>query len=435
MTKSSRVILYSVITVVLAGLAYAAYYVYTNTSFLRFHLAQEDLQANNFNVTNNSNQATNLPSAEQLDLLTLIPQTLQVPEKFRSGVLAKDRLLNVPAGFIISVFAAGLSEPRFFTFDADNNLIVADKDSGKIVLIKDTNSDGASDETITVDQGLQVMHSVFFYEGDLYAAEEHQVSVYRDVQTDGTYSKKEILVSGLPSGAGHSTRTVIIGPDKKMYVSVGSSCNVCEESDSRRAAVMRYNLDGSGAEVFASGLRNSVGITFYQDELWSVDMGRDQIGDDIPPEEVNVVKQGQHYGWPYCYGQGVVNPEYEGARESFCKNETAAPVYEMQAHSAPLGLTFMPEERGSSFNFPSQLEQNLFIGFHGSWNRSVPTGYKVVTIDTTAPSSQAVNFVTGWLETNGQAWGRPVDVGFDHNGILYISDDKAGIIYRVEYHD
>ena len=435
MAKTSRVILYSVIIVVLAGLAYAAYYVYTNTSFLRFNVAEEDLQANNFNVTNNVNQAANAASAPPLDIARLIPQTLQVPEQFRTGALAKERLLNLPAGFSISVFAAGLSSPRFFTFDAANNLMVADQGSGKILLIKDTNNDNTSDETITVDQGLQGMHSVFYDEGDLYAAEERQVSVYREVQPNGTYSKKEVLVSGLPSGGGHSTRTVIIGPDKKMYVSVGSSCNLCEEADQRRAAVMRYNLDGSGGEVFASGLRNSVGITFYAGELWGVDMGRDRIGDDIPPEEVNIIKQGQHYGWPYCYGQGVVNPEYQGGRESFCQNETEFPVYEMQAHSAPLGLVFMPESLPADFNFPSELAKSLFIGFHGSWNRSVPTGYKVVRIDTALRANKPVNFVTGWLESSGQAWGRPAGVGFDHQGFLFISDDKAGLIYRVEYRD
>lgn len=157
--------------------------------------------------------------------------------------------------------------------------------------------------------------------------------------------------------------------------------------------------------------------------------GRDLIGDDLPPEEVNIVEQGKHYGWPYCYGQGITNPEYND-RGDFCKNETEFPAYEMQAHSAPLGMSFSPDINN---NFPKNLEDNLFIGFHGSWNRSVPTGYKVVRIDLESEDSNTLNFVTGFLDNSGSAWGRPVDVGFDSRGYMYISDDRAGAIYCVSY--
>lgn len=403
---------------------YGTYFVYNNTSLLRPNPSTEQIAENNFN-TIDMNTNTEWTS----DVTTLVANTLIVPDQYRIGALAIGRTLYLPIGFDIQVFAAGLQAPRFFTFDDADTLIVADKGAGTIVMLPDVDADGIADEQIVIDRGLRVMHSVYYYNGDLYSAEEDSVSVYRDIQPDGSFIAKEELVSGLPSDGGHSTRTVIVGPDEKLYVSIGSSCNVCEESDERRASVVRYNLDGSGEEIFASGLRNSVGILFHGDTLWSVNNGRDRIGDDIPPEEVNILTAGHDYGWPYCYGNGMVNPEYAGAYEAYCTAETTYPTYTMQAHSAPLGLTFVPADT----SFPSALTGQMLIGFHGSWNRTIPTGYKVVRLDISNPDAEMVNFVTGWLDAAGDVWGRPVDVGFGGDGALYISDDQAGAIYRVTY--
>ncbi len=422
------------IVILLGVFGYAVYFIYSNTSLLRSGLTNDQLADNNFNTVDSTNtvavQNDNMEVAA--DYFNLPPQVLSVPEQYKIGTFEQELILNVPEGFTVSLFVAGLDEPRFIDFDQENNMIVADKGAGVIYLLKDNDRDGIADQKIVIDEGLRVAHSVFYYQRDLYAAEENKISVYRELQTDGTYSDRQVLVSDLPADGGHSTRTVIIGPDEKMYVSVGSSCNVCEETDGRRAAIMRYDLDGSNGEVFASGLRNTVGIEFFNGQLWGVNNGRDRIGDDIPQEEVNIIKQGKHYGWPYCYADGVVNPEYEGERESFCANETAFPKYLMQAHSAPLGLEFMDTAQ-DSMNFPPAFKDNLFIGFHGSWNRTVPTGYKVVRIDTTSNTNQVINFITGWLQEDGTAWGRPVDVEFDNQGMLFITDDKAGAIYRVEY--
>lgn len=427
MKRNTKIIILLLVIIFLIFLVFVLYYINKNTSLLGLNIEEEAIEKNNQNIIFEDDEVDG--QEEGVDLVKLESKELIVPEKYREGIFSESRVLNLPAGFEISVFAAGMKAPRFFDFDNDDNMIVADKGAGKIYLIKDDDKDGVADSTIDIDYDLRVPHSVDYYEGDLYAGEEHQVIVYRDLQADGSYTNKEILVHDLPASSGHSTRTVLVGPDKKLYVSIGSSCNLCEEEDTRRAAIVRYNLDGSGEEVFASGLRNSVGIEFKGNKLWAVNNGRDLIGDDLPPEEVNIVEQGKHYGWPYCYGQGITNPEYND-RGDFCKNETEFPAYEMQAHSAPLGMSFSPDINN---NFPKNLEDNLFIGFHGSWNRSVPTGYKVVRIDLESEDSNTLNFVTGFLDNSGSAWGRPVDVGFDSRGYMYISDDRAGAIYCVSY--
>lgn len=402
-------------------LGYAFFYVKENTSFLNFNVKQRDIEKNN-----DSTQ-----TSDTTNLTTLTPSTLIVPDKFKNGVFATERTINLPENFKISLFAGGFTSLRFMDFDNNGNIYVTDIRAGKVFLIKDTNNDGISDESITIDDELRSPHGIDYFEGDLFVGEENRIIVYRDIQTDGTFESRDLIIDNLPVG-GHPTRTIVVGPDRKLYVSIGSSCNLCEEDDKRRAAVVKYNLDGTGEEIYAEGLRNSVGLVFKLNDnlkydLWSVDNGRDRIGDDIPPEEVNVItEKGKHYGWPYCYGDQIANPEYP-ERTDYCKTETELPTFNMQAHSAPLGLTFMPEN-----SWPSSLSKDLFISFHGSWNRSVPTGYKIVRIDATDEDSEAVNFATGWLDDSGNVWGRPVDVKF-FGDKMFISDDQNGSVYLVEY--
>jgi len=334
------------------------------------------------------------------------------------------RSITLPEGLEIKLFATGLGKPRFFDVADDGTVYVTDI-TGNIFVLKDEDGDGVSDRKNYLDEGLRSPHGIDWYEGDLYVGEEHQVVVYRNVHVDGTYLEKEILVRGLPSGGGHVTRTVQIH-DGKLYVSVGSSCNLCEESNEKRAAILRYNLHGTGEQVIAKGLRNAVGFVFEDDQLWATDNGRDLIGDGVPPEEIDVVEEGKHYGWPYCHGNGIAGPEYPG-RAEFCENETEDPTYVMQAHSAPLGLTFAP---GSS-NLPRMYRNGLFVALHGSWNRSVPTGYKIIWFDTSERDPKPQDFITGWLLPDGSSWGRPVGVGFTAKGEMLISDDKAGVLYVV----
>ncbi len=335
-----------------------------------------------------------------------------------------ERILYLPKGYKISVFARGFSKPRSFDFDNKGNIYLADKGTGQVMIIK------PSGTTTELESGLRNIHGIDWYNNDLYVAEENQVIVYRQITENADYAKKEVLIEDLPSGGNHTTRTIAISPDEKLFVSVGSSCNVCEEKDERRAALLVYDLDGSNEEIFAVGLRNTVGFIFKElingYEIWGVDNGRDLIGDDTPVEEVNVIKKGMHYGWPYCHGSGIPNPEYP-SKENFCRHSSVFPTFEMQAHSAPLGLSFAPGKFAKN-----RLRDNLLITFHGSWNRTIPTGYKVVRIDTSDPQAKPVNFITGWLMENGQAWGRPVEIKF-FGDMLFITDDRAGVIYKVIY--
>ena len=237
-----------------------------------------------------------------------------------------------------------------------------------------------------------------------------------------------MIIADLPAG-GHNTRTVLFSPDwSTLFVSVGSSCNVCDETDPRRAAIVRYNPDGSGEQIYASGLRNAVGITFRPgtQELWATNNGRDELGDDLPPEDIYLIQAGTDYGWPRCHSGRIVDPDF--GNPDAC-DSVGQPVVEMQAHSAPLGLVFYDGEQ-----FPQEYHGDLFVAFHGSWNRSVPTGYKVVRIPMDGPTSGAVqDFATGWLRENGSSWGRPVGLAVGADGGLYISDDGGGNIYRITY--
>jgi len=331
--------------------------------------------------------------------------------------------IRLPQGFKMDVFASQLGSPRFMAFSPDGVLFVTIIDGGKVVALPDRNGDGRADRTITFLKGLEKPHGIAFYKGYLYIGETNEIVRFRYNGFDSTPGNKEVIIPNLPTG-GHFTRTVAFGPDGKMYVSIGSSCNVCIEKDKRRAAILQFNPDGSGGRVFAKGLRNSVGITWNPEtkELWATDNGRDWLGDDLPPEEINIIKEG-NYGWPYCYGDRIPDPDY--GKPDFCKG-TTPPVFKMEAHSAPLGLTFYTGKL-----FPKEYWGDLFVAFHGSWNRSVPTGYKVVRIRMKDGKPQSIeDFATGWLQGK-KAWGRPVDVIIGPDGSLFVSDDRDGSVYRI----
>ena len=337
--------------------------------------------------------------------------------------------LSLPHGFSVNVFAEGLGKARGIGISPKGELFVCVMSRGELVVVLDEDGDGISDKSLIFADGLRNPHSVAFYNGYVYVGESDKITRFRD--DDGDFiadGEGEVVVSGLPTG-GHFTKTVAFGPDGMMYVSIGSSCNVCEESDPKRATVMRYNPDGSGGTIFSSGLRNSVALAFHPEsgELWAANNGRDRIGDDIPPEEINILAEGKHYGWPYCYGDGNMNPEYSNEK-SKC-DETLPPVFEMQAHSAPLGMRFY-----GGTEFPTKYRSDLFIAFHGSWNRSKKTGYKIVRVLIEDGFPVGIeDFVSGWLTPFRTVWGRPVDIEFSVEGAMFISDDLGGNIYRVSY--
>jgi glucose/arabinose dehydrogenase len=344
------------------------------------------------------------------------------------GLTPPPNPIALPPGFAIAVYAQDLANPRMMAIGSQGDLYVAERGANRIVRLPDQDGDGRTDEAQVVADGLDAPSSLAFYrDGSLYVGETTRVLRLSEADAAGVFQKRETVVDGLPAG-GHSTRTVLFSPDwGTLFVSVGSSCNVCVENDPRRAAIVRYNPDGNGEEVYAKGLRNAVGITFRPgtDELWATNNGRDLLGDDLPPETINLVREGDDFGWPRCHSGRISDPEFGGL--DACKG-VAPPAVAMHAHSAPLGLAFYTGDQ-----FPEPYRGSLFVAFHGSWNRSVPTGYKVVRIPFQDGKPGPVqDFAVGWL-VNGSSWGRPVDVITATDGSLFVSDDGGGKIYRIVY--
>ncbi len=344
-----------------------------------------------------------------------------------SGAVAA---LRLPPGFQANVFAQGLDGPRFMAIGPDGALYVADRGNGRVAALRDADGDGVADEIRTFAADLDAPHSLAFFEGAWYVGVPTGVVRLEDSDGDGLADSRQTIVDDYPTG-GHNTRTVAFLPDGRMVVSVGSSCNVCEEDDPRRAAIIIYNGPAGGGErIFARGLRNAVGLAVHPQtgELWASNNGRDLMGDDSPPENIYLVRDGADYGWPACHSGRIIDPDL-GAPGA-CDG-VQQPVVEMQAHSAPLGIAFYDGDM-----FPEEYRGDLFIAFHGSWNRSVPTGYNVVRlpIQDGQPAAAVEPFANGWLdEQTNRSSGRPVDVVVGPAGELYVSDDKGGYIYRIVY--
>jgi glucose/arabinose dehydrogenase len=337
--------------------------------------------------------------------------------------------LKVPPGFAIDVFADKVGSVRFMAIDPAGTLLVSEPSAGRVLALPDKNGSGRADSVQTVVTGLDQPHGLAFHEGALYVAETSRVQrfTYDPATMKAT---QPTLLTRLPAGGGHWTRTVVFGPDGLMYVSVGSSCNVCRESDKRRAAVLRFNADGSGEKLFASGLRNAVGLAFHPTSgvLWATVNERDWRGDDVPPDYVTEIREGTVHGWPDCMTvRGRVIADASFTKNAKCDKVTS-PTVEIQAHSAPIGLAFY-----TGTQFPEEYRGSLFVAYRGSWNRSLPTGYKIVRIRVRDGQPPAVeDFATGWLEGTS-SWGRPVDLVVGRDGALYLSDQGAGRIYRITY--
>lgn len=350
--------------------------------------------------------------------------------------------LKVPDGFHIAVFA-NVDGPRMLTFTPGGILLVSESGEGKVVALPDPKQTGKAERVVEVLTGLHEPHGIAFFEGKLYVAENDKVRRYDwdEANLRATNPKK---ITDLPTGGGHSTRSLLFH-NGKMYVSAGSSCNACIEKDPRRATVMEFSPDGTGQRIFAKGLRNAVGLAVNPKTatVWVTVNGRDMLGDDLPPETIYDLGQGGvDAGWPYCYGDRVPDSKFTKPGDSRCQN-VIEPKVQMQAHSAPLGLAFY-----EGTTFPPEYRNNMFVAFHGSWNRRVPTGYKVVRVkldDKGQPQGGGEDFITGWLapgESKKGRWipinlpgtmGRPVGIVFSGDGTMYLSDDRAGVIYRVTY--
>ena len=339
--------------------------------------------------------------------------------------------VSLPAGFEIAVFAEGLNDPRMMAIGPDGQLYVAERGAGRVVRLADRDGDGVADDEDVVADGFERPSSIaFFQDGSLYVAETGQVLRMSEPDADGVFERRDIVIDDLPRGSGgHTTRTLQFSPGwSSLYISVGSGCNACVDDDERRATILRYAPDGTGGTIFARGLRNAVGLAIRpgSDELWATNNGRDLLGEDEPPETVHFIREDDDVGWPGCHAGDLVDPEFGGAEAC---DGVRPPEVRMQAHSAPLGLEFYTGAR-----FPEAYRGDLFVAFHGSWDRSEPTGYKVVRIPMDgATAGEAEDFATGWRPDDEDAWGRPVDLVIAPDGSLLLSDDAGGRIYRITY--
>jgi len=339
--------------------------------------------------------------------------------------------IATPPDFATNVFAEGLNGPRFIYVGPDGVLYVADRGNGRIVALPDANGDGVADAIKVFADNLDNPHSLVYHNGAWYVGVPSGVIRLVDRDGDGVADQRTTLIDDYPTTGAHSTRTVEFLPDGRMVVAIGSSCNVCREEDPRRAAIVVYDgPDATGERIFAAGLRNAVGLTIHPQTgaLWATNNGRDLLGDDLPPETIYQVEEGANYGWPTCINGYLEDPE--AGQAGSCEG-IGRPVVEMQAHSAPLGLVFY-----TGNTFPAEYQDDLFIAFHGSWNRSTLTGYKVVRLPFTdgAPGDAVEDFATHWLDdSSSEVSGRPVGLAVGADGALYVSDDKGGYIYRIHY--
>lgn len=337
--------------------------------------------------------------------------------------------LEFPDDIEVTIFAENVPRARHMAFDDRGVLFLSQTKKGKVVALPDFDGDGRADRIVAVLEGREGPHGLAFtMVGDnfnLYIAEEHQVIRLRRQNGTFAFGSPEVIVGSMPGG-GHVTRTIKIR-DGLLYLSVGSSCNACIEKNEMRAAITRYDLEGKSGEIFARGLRNTVGMEFspWTGELWGVNNGRDWLGDDHPREELNIITGGRHYGWPYCYEDRTPDPKYG---EMMDCSRTEPPINMFTAHMAPLGMAFYREG-----NLPRRYRDSLFIAFHGSWNRSDPAGYKVMRLGLSEKGevTSQEDFISGWLQPDGSVSGRPVDLEVSPEGDLYLSDDKRGVVYRI----
>ena len=342
--------------------------------------------------------------------------------------------LKVPPGFSIGVWAEGIQPTaRFLRFTETGDLLVTTPRSGGVVLLeRDSDGDGRSDGQRVLLDGLNRPHGVELRDGWLYLGESDAIARVRfDAAKREVLGPVERIVTGLPGGGNHSMKTLRFGPDGWLYMHVGSSCNVCEEEDERRATIMRFRLDGSDGdgEIYATGLRNSVGFDWQPGtgDLYATDNGRDLLGDDFPPCELNRIVKDGFYGWPIANGDRVPDPDFGAGQEERIA-ASIPPAHPFRAHNAPLGLTFV---RGKGV--PLAYQGAAVVALHGSWNRREKDGYKVVSLHFRENGLiEERDFATGF-ELDDDVIGRPADVAEGPDGAFYVSDDYAAVIWRIAY--
>ncbi|MBM4300736.1 MAG: oxidoreductase [Deltaproteobacteria bacterium] len=344
--------------------------------------------------------------------------------------------LKLPPGFAFAIFARGLEGARVLALDPGGNLLVSLTSQGRVAALPDKNGDGAADAVVTVLDGLNKPHGLVFGPEEkprLYVAETDQVTAY-DYDPLLLTATNQQKIADLPPGGRHFTRSLVFlraARDHRLLISVGSSCDAGEEQDPQRAKILAVDPDGGDLSTFAAGLRNSAFMAVHprSKHVWATERGRDDLGGNWPPDEINIIMEGSHYGWPYCYGKRLHDDKSDpaGTHREFCQ-DTIPSFIDVPANEAPMGLAFFPP------SWPKEFRHDLLVAFHGSSNRAVPTGGKVVRyrLDAAGNFMDVEDFITGWLTPAG-ALGRPVDILITDDGVIYISDDKAGVVYRIAY--
>jgi glucose/arabinose dehydrogenase len=360
-------------------------------------------------------------------LLLMVKGVSCATAKDMKGVHLGD--IALPPGFSINIYADDVEDARSLALGDNGTLFVGTRSAGKVYAVLDRNHDARADEVITIAAGLDMPNGVAFRKGSLYVAE-----VSRILRYDGIESRLKnppepvVVIDSFPKDHHHGWKFIRFGPDDKLYVPVGAPCNVCEPDNEIYASITRIDPDGSHLEIFAHGVRNTVGFDWHPKtkELWFTDNGRDWMGDDIPPDELNRAPRiGMDFGFPYCHGGTIADPEFGSKRKC---DEFVPPAMALGPHVAALGMRFYVGKM-----FPEQYRNQIFIAEHGSWNRTSPIGYRISLVRFSGNRAISYEvFAKGWLK-NVRAWGRPVDVLVMPDGALLVSDDRAGVIYRISY--
>lgn len=334
--------------------------------------------------------------------------------------------LVAPGGFEATVYADGLDRPWGHAFGPDGQLYVAEMGAGRVIRLTDRDGDGWADSVATIAVGLDRPSGLVWQGSDVLVAEPGRV--VRLSQAAKLLAQPVVVLDGLPADS-PTIRSLLPAPTgSSFFIAIGASCDVCRETDGRRATILRVKFGADSEEVWARGLHNALGLAHHPDtgELWATSAGRDGLGAELPPDELNVLRRRAHYGWPYCYGARVPSPEY--ADRTRC-DTTEPPVLTFPAHSDPTGLVFYTAQE-----FPPAYRGDAFVALHGSRRGSTLAGYRVVRVRVEGGRPLGwEDFLTGWVGPGGQVYGRPVQPLVGPDGALYVSDDDGGRIWRVRY--
>src|SRR6056297_2892574 len=332
--------------------------------------------------------------------------------------------IKLPPGFEIEIMSKNVKGARSLTLSKSGTIYVSTR-IGNIYALKDYNNDNKIDKRYVIADNLNTPNGIDFHNGDLYVAEVTKILKYENIEENFENPKYKVIYSNLPEQYHHEWRYMRIGPDEKIYIGIGAPCNVCLKKNNIFSTICRMNLDGSGLEIFAHGIRNTVGFDWHPetDVLWFTDNGRDWMGDNRPPDELNrAPEKGLHFGYPFCHGD-IPDTKF-GDRRS-C-DEFISPIQDLGPHVAALGMIFYTGDM-----FPPEYKNQVFIAEHGSWNRTTPIGYRVTMVKLDGNKALSYTpFASGWLQ-DGKAWGRPVDILQLEDGSILVSDDGAGVVYRI----